>query len=131
MNVLDGDVAELLASAARGALSADAVTVAPRHAVCVVLAAPGYPEAPRGGDVIKGLDEAAAVPGVTVFHAGTRRDAEGVLRSAGGRVLNVVARGATVAEARARAYAAVARIDWPGAVYRRDIAARAITPRTS
>lgn len=128
---VEGDWAGALAGAARGTLDPTSLRWRSEPAVCVVLAAPGYPEAPRGGDVIKGLDEAAAVPGVTVFHAGTRRDAEGVLRSAGGRVLNVVARGATVAEARARAYAAVARIDWPGAVYRRDIAARAITPRTS
>lgn len=125
------DLAGALEGAARGTLDPAALRWRSEPAVCVVLAAPGYPEAPRSGDILKGLDEAAAVPGVTVFHAGTRRDAEGALRSAGGRVLNVVAHGATVAEARDRAYAAVARIDWPGAVYRRDIAARTITPRTS
>jgi phosphoribosylamine--glycine ligase len=123
---VEGDWAGALAGAARGALDPASLRWRDEPAVCVVLAAPGYPEAPRGGDILKGLDEASAVEGVTVFHAGTRRDAEGVLRSAGGRVLNVVARGATVAEARARAYAAVARIDWPGAVYRRDIAVRAL-----
>ena len=68
---------------------------------------------------------AAAVEGVEIFHAGTRRDGDRILAD-GGRVLNVTARGKTVAEAQARAYAAVARIDWPGGFYRRDIGWRAV-----
>ncbi len=77
------------------------------------MAANGYPGAPEVGTEIKGLEAAAAVEGVQIFHAGTRRDGDRLLAQ-GGRVLNVTARGKTVAEAQARAYAAVARIDWPG-----------------
>src|SRR5579884_1826789 len=86
-----------------------------------VLAARGYPEAPRRGGEIRGLeriDDAA----VKVFHAGTRRTADGRLLAAGGRVLAVTATGADVAAARRRAYEAVARIDWPDGFCRRDIA---------
>jgi phosphoribosylamine--glycine ligase len=94
-------------------------------ALTVVLAANGYPGAPEVGTEIKGLAAAAAVEGVQIFHAGTRREGDRLLAQ-GGRVLNVTARGRTVAEAQARAYAAAARIDWPGGFYRRDIGWRAI-----
>ena len=93
-------------------------------AVCVVMAARGYPEAPEAGTVIRGA-EADFGPGVTVFHAGTRRREDGALVAAGGRVLNICAVGETLAEARQRAYAAVARIDWPESFHRTDIGARA------
>ncbi len=92
-------------------------------AVCVVAAAPGYPEAPRTGDPIDGLD-AVDDPAVRVFHAGTRIDG-GRLVTAGGRVLGITALAPTVAEARRRAYAATERISWPGMVHRTDIAERA------
>jgi phosphoribosylamine--glycine ligase len=94
-------------------------------ALTVVLAANGYPGPPEIGTEIKGLDAAAAVDGVQIFHAGTRLD-NGRLLAQAGRVLNVTARGKTVAEAQARAYEAVARIDWPGGFYRRDIGWRAV-----
>jgi phosphoribosylamine--glycine ligase len=94
-------------------------------ALTVVMAANGYPAAPEVGTEIKGLDAAAAVDGVQIFHAGTRREADRLLAQ-GGRVLNVTARGRAVAEAQARAYAAAARIDWPGGFYRRDIGWRAV-----
>ena len=94
-------------------------------ALTVVVAANGYPGAPEVDTEIKGLDAAAAVDGVEIFHAGTRREGERLLAQ-GGRVLNVTARGKTVAEAQARAYAAAARIDWPGGFYRRDIGWRAV-----
>ena len=94
-------------------------------AICVVLAAKGYPGAPEAGAAITGAD-ADFGPDVQVFHAGTRRDADGVLRAAGGRVLNVCARGPDIATARARAYAAVDGIDFPGGFHRRDIAWRAL-----
>jgi len=94
-------------------------------ALTVVMAANGYPGPPEIGTEIKGLAAAAAVEGVEIFHAGTRRDGNRLLAH-GGRVLNVTARGRTVAEAQARAYAAAARIDWPGGFYRRDIGWRAI-----
>jgi phosphoribosylamine---glycine ligase len=94
-------------------------------ALTVVLAANGYPGTPEAGTEIKGLEAAASVDGVQIFHAGTRREGDRLLAQ-GGRVLNVTARGRTVAEAQARAYAAAARIDWPGGFYRRDIGWRAI-----
>ena len=113
---------ELLAEAAAGRLRTE-----PRFStdasVCVVLATEGYPGAPRTGDRIDGLDAAAAVEGVRVFHAGTALDAEGAFVTAGGRVLGVSALGPTVAEARRRAYAAVEMIGWEGMQYRTDIAA--------
>jgi phosphoribosylamine--glycine ligase len=94
-------------------------------ALTVVMAANGYPGPPEVGTEIKGLAAAGAVEGVQIFHAGTRREDDRVLAQ-GGRVLNVTAKGKTVAEAQARAYAAAARIDWPGGFYRRDIGWRAI-----
>ena len=94
-------------------------------AICVVLAAEGYPGAPRTGDVLAGAEDD---PGrdVTVFHAGTARREDGALVSAGGRVLNVCALAATLAEARELAYASVSRIDWPQGFCRTDIGWRAL-----
>jgi phosphoribosylamine---glycine ligase len=96
----------------------------------VVLASPGYPESPRVGEPIAGLTEAGEVDGVTVFHAGVgARD--GVLVTAGGRVLNVVGVAPTLAEARRRAYLAADRVSWPGLHRRRDIALQAATRGTT
>jgi phosphoribosylamine--glycine ligase len=97
----------------------------PRPAVCVVLASKGYPGKYERGLVIKGLGAAAELPDVKVFHAGTRRDGDRVLTD-GGRVLGVTALGDTLADARRRAYEAVSRIQFPGAFYRCDIAAKAL-----
>jgi phosphoribosylamine--glycine ligase len=94
-------------------------------AVCVVLAANGYPGKPESGSVIVGADQDFG-PHVTVFHAGTRQSEDGLLRAAGGRVLNVCATGRDLAQARERAYAAIARIDWPGGFHRTDIGWRAL-----
>jgi phosphoribosylamine--glycine ligase len=94
-------------------------------ALCVVMAAKGYPGDFAKGSEIRGLDGARAVPGVEIFHAGTRRDGERLLAN-GGRVLSVAARGKTVAEAQARAYEAVRSIDWPGGFCRTDIGWRAV-----
>jgi len=120
-----GDFGDALHAAAQGKLDASALKPSGEHAVCVVLAAAGYPDAPRTGDPIEGLAEAQAVPGVSVFHAGTARSAAGVVTS-GGRVLGVTAKGSTLPEAHARAYAAVQRLRFAGAQYRRDIAHRAL-----
>ncbi|MEX2256426.1 MAG: phosphoribosylamine--glycine ligase [Acidimicrobiia bacterium] len=90
--------------------------------VTVVLASERYPEAPRTGDVIDGLDDVAALPDVCVFHAGTARRADGAIVTAGGRVLAVSGSGPTIADARQRAYDAVGRITWPGMQHRTDIA---------
>ena len=94
-------------------------------ALAVVMAAEGYPGTPKKGTEIRGLKSAAEVPGVEIFHAGTRRDGDRILAD-GGRVLNVAARGKTVAEARQRAYDAISRIDWPEGFCRTDIGWRAI-----
>jgi phosphoribosylamine---glycine ligase len=124
MNVIDGDFAEALDRAARGALEPSLLRPAPRHAVCVVLAAAGYPGRPRGGDVIRGLEQTEQLEGVVVYHAGTRQDGDRIV-TAGGRVLGITAIGATLAEAHARAYAAVALVRFDGCQLRSDIAAHA------
>ncbi len=122
---LTSDLGDLLAAAAAGDL-ADRATGAPSvddgAAVAVVCAAEGYPMNPRAGDLIKGLEDASAVDGVTVFAAGVREH-DGRLVTAGGRVLTVTGQGATVDEARSRAYEAASRLSWSGIHYRLDIAA--------
>jgi len=123
---LKSDLVPYLKAAATGRL---AQLPAPRWreeaAVCVVIAARGYPGAPQSGSVIRGA-EADFGPEVAIFHAGTRRREDGALVAAGGRVLNVCALGRTVAEARDRAYAALAKIDWPEGFHRTDIGWRAL-----
>jgi phosphoribosylamine---glycine ligase len=94
-------------------------------AVCVVMAAKGYPGEPEKGSVIEGA-EADFGEDVVVFHAGTAKRADGALTAAGGRVLNVCALGESFEAARAKAYAAVEKIHWPEGFYRRDIGWRAI-----
>ncbi|KAA1425220.1 phosphoribosylamine--glycine ligase [Mumia zhuanghuii] len=126
MALLESPVGLLLHAAATGDLAAVPAPVwRDGAAVTVVVAAEGYPVAPRKGDVIRGVDDADAVEGVDVIHAGTARDADGNLVTAGGRVLTVTAAGADLAEARRRAYAAVDLIHIDGGFSRRDIAAKA------
>jgi phosphoribosylamine--glycine ligase len=120
------DLVPLLDGAARGALGRVAPPENRGCAVCVVLASEGYPRAVVNGRAIAGLDAAAREPDVVVFHAGTKRRADGGFETAGGRVLGVTACGATVAEARERAYRAVARIRFDGCQFRKDIGARAL-----
>src|SRR5438876_11261697 len=96
----------------------------PDAALTVVMAAKGYPGATVKGSLIEGLEAAAEVEGVEIFHAGTKAEG-GKIVANGGRVLNVCAHGTTVAEAQARAYAAVDRIRWPDGFCRRDIGYRA------
>ena len=123
---LESDIVPYLMACARGRL---AEQPAPRWreeaAICVVMAADGYPDSPVTGSTIRGAEYDFG-PAVTVFHAGTKRDPDGTLRAAGGRVLNVCARGATLLEARDRAYAAVDAINWPGGFHRTDIGWRAL-----
>ncbi|MEB2314124.1 MAG: phosphoribosylamine--glycine ligase [Sorangiineae bacterium] len=128
MSVIEGDLAEALFRAADGALEPGSLRASGEHAVCVVLAAAGYPGTPRTGDVITGVEAAEEIGGVTVYHAGTRRDGARLLTS-GGRVLGVTARGASLEEAHARAYRAAELIHFEGKQLRRDIAARALTAR--
>jgi phosphoribosylamine---glycine ligase len=122
---MEGDLVPLLAGAATGRLEPGAAAVAPGAAVCVAMASGGYPREYATGQPITGLAEAEALPGVVVFHAGTRREGSGFV-TAGGRVLGVTARGDDLASARDRAYEAVDRIRFEGAHHRRDIAARAL-----
>ena len=122
---LESDVVPYLLAAATGGLADVAAPVwRDEAAICVVLAARGYPEAPQSGSVIHLPDDWE--DGVVIFHAGTARRADGALVAAGGRVLNVCARAPTLARARARAYAAIDRIDWPEGFHRRDIGWRAL-----
>jgi len=122
---LVGDVAELFFRAATGRLPAVAPEVSRDAAVSVVMAAAGYPAAARSGDRIGGIERAGTVEGVTILHGATALDGSGRLVTAGGRVLSVTAVGATIADARERAYEAAGRISFEGAQYRRDIAAPA------
>jgi phosphoribosylamine--glycine ligase len=121
---LESDLLEALAAAAAGSLAGVEVTTGDEAAVTVVLASPGYPEAPVTGGPIRGTEEAEKA-GALVFHAGTALRGN-ALASAGGRVLNVTGVGRSLAEAREQAYGAVELIDFPGALYRSDVAARAV-----
>jgi phosphoribosylamine--glycine ligase len=135
---MDSDLLPLLDSAARGQLDADLELVWGDAAVCVVLASAGYPRAAETGKRIEGLEDVLALaaaagegelPDVVVFHAGTRASAAfdpAEFETSGGRVLGVTARGATVREARDRAYAAADKIQFDGKQMRRDIAVSAL-----
>lgn len=101
----------------------DCVRWSEEAAVCVVLAAAGYPDAPRKGEAIDGVEFAAGLPAVEIFFAGVDRSGDGRLQVSGGRVLSVTATGGTVADARTRAYRAVDMVQFPGVQVRRDIAA--------
>jgi len=129
---MSSDLATLLEAAAAGDLRAASSSLSFVDDACVtiVLASEGYPASPRTGDVIEGIEDASGLPGVTVFCAGVVEDEAGRLLTAGGRVLDVTATGATIAEARQRAYAAVDRIRWPGMQHRSDIAAEAASTGT-
>jgi len=121
-----GDVLEALFATAAGRLDETDVQFSEQHACCVVIASEGYPEKPKPPVEITGLAEAESMPGVTVYHAGTRTASRGSqsgkIVTSGGRVLNVVAVGETLTQARQRAYAACSKIHFPGMQYRKDIA---------
>ncbi|HEX8559133.1 MAG TPA: phosphoribosylamine--glycine ligase [Pyrinomonadaceae bacterium] len=118
---LRSDLAEIFGAVARGGLGGVEVEWSEEASACVVLAARGYPERPETGARVEGLEEASAVPGVQIFHAGTARDAAGALVTAGGRVLGVTATGPTLAHALSRCYDSAARVRFDGAHFRRDI----------
>ncbi len=119
-----GGFANSLLAAASGDLSGTAFDWSPDPSVCVVMAAAGYPEKPRTGDVIQGIAQAEAT-GAVVFHAGTRL-AGGSLQTAGGRVLGVTASGETLQAAIDNTYAAARAIQFDGMQYRRDIGAKGL-----
>jgi phosphoribosylamine--glycine ligase len=116
-----GDLGRVLLGAARGELPAGVLAWDARVAVCVVVAAPGYPGTPKTGEAITGLPESS--DDVVVFHAGTALK-DGALVTSGGRVFGVTALGVSVDQARDRAYAVVDAIGLPGKQARRDIGAR-------
>ena len=124
---LGEDLLPWLLDAASGQLPLRSPDWLPGLAVCVVLAAQGYPGKVRSGDPILGLGEDGQLTGESgetlVFHAGTKRD-QGRLITSGGRVLGVTANGVNLESARARAYASIGRITWPGMHFRKDIGMR-------
>jgi phosphoribosylamine--glycine ligase len=122
---LNSDLLPALLATAEGRLGGLQLEWSDDPALCVVMAAKGYPGAYAKGSEIKGLDDAARDPAVQIFHAGTKRDGNRVLAD-GGRVLGVTARGPDIREAQDRAYAAVDKIDWPQGFCRRDIGWRAV-----
>ena len=126
MKRLKSDLLPLLLASAEGKLAGMSAEWSDEAALCVVMAAKGYPGEVEKGSEIKGLAEAGAVDGVTVFHAATKAAAGGAIQANGGRVLGVTAEGGSVRQAQARAYAAVDRLDWADGFCRRDIGWRAI-----
>ncbi|MFP5226886.1 MAG: phosphoribosylamine--glycine ligase [Acidobacteriota bacterium] len=122
---LESDLVEALEACVEGRLSETEFRWRPGASACVVAASQGYPGSYVSGMVISGLEEAARVPGVEVFHAGTTF-ADGQYRTAGGRVLGVTAAGATLESALGSAYEAMGRIAFDGMVFRRDIGHRAL-----
>jgi phosphoribosylamine--glycine ligase len=122
---LKSDLLPALLAVAEGRLADVALEWHDDAALCVVMAARGYPGVYAKGSEIKGLEAAGRDPNVQIFHAGTRREGDRILAD-GGRVLGVTARGDTIAQAKARAYAAIEEIDWPGGFYRSDIGWRAL-----
>jgi phosphoribosylamine--glycine ligase len=125
MQRLRSDFAELIEAGLDGRLDRVGAEWDPRPSLGVVIAAQGYPGKPKSGDVISGL-ESDLDADVKVFHAGTKLDGDGNAITAGGRVLCVCALGNDLPQARDHAYAAVARIRFDGAFYRRDIGHRAL-----
>ena len=124
---LRSDLLPALQAACDGELAHFNLRLFDTAAIAVVMAARGYPDVPERGGEIKGLERAAAMADVQVFHAGTEQDADGRIRAAGGRVLAVCATGDTLRHARDRAFEAVDRIDWPTGFCRRDIGWRALS----
>ncbi len=122
---LGAQAMDLMHAAAEGRLDETRVNWADDHAMTIVMAASGYPGAYEKGSVIKGLDGLPEDSSNMVFHAGTKA-VDGQIQAVGGRVLNVTARGATLQEARDRAYEMVDGVDWPEGFYRRDIGWRAL-----
>ncbi len=125
---LQGDLAQILLAGARGRLDEvkGEISWSKDHAICVVMAAEGYPASYKKNTVIKGLEQARDVKDAYVFHAGTAKDANGNIISIGGRVLGVTAIGSNIAKAQEQAYKAVDCIEWPEGFCRRDIGWRAL-----
>jgi phosphoribosylamine--glycine ligase len=122
---LQTDLCSVLLATVKGELATVKLEWSDRAALCVILATKGYPGSYPSGSVIGNLEQARALPDITLFHAGTKA-ADGQILANGGRVLGVTAMGATIAEAQRKAYEAVDVIDWPEGFCRRDIGWRAL-----
>jgi phosphoribosylamine--glycine ligase len=123
---MESDIVEAFEAAIDSQVTADILRFSAEPSVCVVLASGGYPGTVESGKLISGLTEADAVPGVKVFHAGTKTDASGRIVTNGGRVLGVTARAQTLDAALARAYEAAGKITFAGMQHRKDIGAKAL-----
>ncbi len=128
---LDSSLVDLIEACIDGNAQSTRAIWADDAAVCVVMASGGYPAAYEKGHVITGIDDAAALEGVEVFHAGTSRDDGGNWVNIGGRVLGVTARADSIADATQLAYTAVDKIAWKDVHVRRDIARKAISPNAT
>jgi phosphoribosylamine--glycine ligase len=124
--LLQSDLFALLSASANGSLAGLEARCSPGAACCVVMASGGYPDAYEKGKEITGLEKADRLEAVHVFHAATRRDADGRVLSSGGRVLGVTGTGTTILEAIRAAYRGVEEIRFEGCAYRRDIGFRAL-----
>ena len=122
---MDSDIVPVLEACANGTLDTCSLEWKPGAAVCVVMASEGYPGSYDKGRPISGLDQANSLPGVSVFHAGTKQDGD-IIVTNGGRVLGVTALGGNVQMAIVKAYQAVGKIKWPGVHYRTDIGQKAL-----
>jgi phosphoribosylamine---glycine ligase len=123
---LEDDLLPILAAGAAGNFGVGRLHFRKEAAAVIVLASAGYPEKPVQGEAITGLERAAALPNVAIFHSGTAL-VDGVVVASGGRVLSVGATGATLAEALKSAYAAASEIQWPAKILRKDIGRRALS----
>jgi phosphoribosylamine--glycine ligase len=132
MPLIDQDIVPLLYACAVKTLDQHTIRLSPRHALCVVMATRGYPgDHPTGTEILSLPDTDGQK--THLFHAATRRDADGTLRAHGGRVLSLVGVGDTLVQARDLAYQAAGQVNWPDGFYRRDIGHRALfaSPKTS
>ncbi len=118
---LETDLVDICIALTEGKLGDVAIEWRKGSSATIVLASENYPASPRKGDVISGIDEAEAMPDISIFHAGTARNESGEFITAGGRVLGVTATAETLGDALAKAYAAAEKISWSGMQYRRDI----------
>jgi len=122
---LGAQMLDALLACANGTLDQTQINWADDHAISIVMAANGYPDAYEKGSVINGLDAADDDPKARIFHAGTKL-VDGKITANGGRVLNITTRGDTLTEAQTRAYALIKKINWPDGFYRKDIGWRAL-----
>ena len=120
---LDSDIIPIFEACIDGTLGQCQVHWKKKSSVCVVMAAAGYPGTYQKGKIISGLKNANSIPGVVVFHAGTKKESEKIVTN-GGRVLGITATGENTTSAIERAYEAVGKIKWEGTQYRKDIGRR-------